>query len=244
MAMRRVASCLISALLIALPGICVSNPAASDSAPPFLEILERNGSRWIATGTVATDDQTIRMAIIEDIGSGSAVSIRQGSRIFDGVRVEEVHRDFVTLLVDGKRVNLRLGSGIGQFAKSKPAATPVIGLERTSPSRFGVSYDDFRSMLGAVPLYSGENSILRVRGSGDDSLLQIKAVQPSGLLDRLGLEAGDVIVAMQGEAIDGFAHAEAVLNAVRPGSTLLLVYRRAESVRQLSIEVTREDANR
>ena len=44
-----------------------------------------------------------------------------------------------------------------------------------------------------------------------------------------------------GIATGGLAPAEPVLNAVRPGTTLLVVYRRAQSVRQLSIEVRRQD---
>jgi S1-C subfamily serine protease len=104
-----------------------------------------------------------------------------------------------------------------------------------------VSYKDFRAMLVAISTSSSGNVVGRVRSSNNDSLLQIKAVQPSGVLDRLGLEAGDVVIALQGEAIGGLAQAESVLNAVRPGTTLLVVYRRAESVRQLSIEVRRQD---
>ncbi len=194
--------------------------------------------RWRATGTVSTDDGIVRMAIIEDIDTDAAVSIRQGSWISDDVRIEDVSRDSITFLVDGKRVNLRVGSGTTRAGTTESAIVPAIEIEQMSPSRFGVSYDDFRNMLSAASLYSSKDSIVRVRNSNNDGLLQIKAVHPSGVLDRLGLEAGDVIIAMQGEAIEGLMHADDVLNEVRPGSTLLVVFHRAGAIRQLSIEVT------
>ena len=69
-------------------------------------------------------------------------------------------------------------------------------------------------------------------------MLQVRAVPQSGVLDRLGLEAGDMIIAMQGEGIFGFLHAKDVLNEVRPGSTLLVAYSRDGVIRQLSIVIT------
>jgi hypothetical protein len=232
---------LLGALLMGMSTVCVANQVTSVVTPPSLNVLDVGDGRWRVTGTVSAGDPSTRMAVIEETDSGAAVLIRPGSRIFDGVRVEDVQRDFVALLVDGRSVHLRVSTGTGRGGGAQPAAFPLIALERMSPSEFGVSYEDFRAMLVAVSTSSSGNVVGRVRSSNNDSLLQIKAVQPSGVLDRLGLEAGDVVIAMQGEAIGGLAHAESVLNAVRPGTTLLVVYRRAESVRQLSIEVRRQD---
>ncbi len=243
MSIRGIVYWLTCAMVSAMPGICAANEAGSNATLPFVEILEVGDNRWRATGTVSTEDQIVRVAIIEDIDTGAAVLIRQGSWILDGVRVEDMSRDSVTFFFDGKRVNLRVGSGTSRAGATESAVVPTIEIEQMGPSRFGVSYDNFRNMLSAVSMYSSKDSIVGVRNSNNDRLLQIKAVHPSGVLDRLGLDAGDVIIAMQGEAIEGLTHAQDVLNEVQPGSTLLVVYRRAGAIRQLSIKVTPEDNN-
>jgi hypothetical protein len=228
----------ICALASAMPGNCAANEAGSNKAFPLVEVLEVGDRRWRATGTVSTDDRIVQMAIIEDIDTGAAVPIRQGGWISDDVRVVDVSRDSVTFSVGGKSVILRVGSGTSHAGVTESAVVPTIEIEQVSPSLFGISYNDFRNMLSADSLYSSKDSIVRVRNSNNDGLLQIKAVHQSGVLNRLGLEAGDVIIAMQGEAIEDHLYAKDVLNEIRPGSTLLVVYHRAGAIRQLSIEVT------
>lgn len=244
MSIRSFVFWLVCAPVSAMAEINAANQVGSDAALSFVEILEVGDNRWRATGTVSTEDQIVRIAIIEDIDTGAAVLIRQGSSILGDVQVENVRRDSVTFFVDGKRVNLRLGSGTSRAIAKKSTVAPVIEIEKISSTRFGVNYDNFRTMLSAASMYSSKDSIVRVRNSDFERLLQIKTVHPSGVLDRLGLEAGDVIIAMQGEAIDGPMHAKEVLNEVQPGSTLWVVYRRAGAIRQLSIEVEPEDGKR
>ena len=228
-------------LVCAMPGVFAAGQTKSNAALEFVDVLEMGDSRWRATGTVSAEDQNIWMAIIEDFDTGAAVLVRKGSWIFDGVKVEDVSRDSVTFFVGGKRVGVRVSPGSSGGGAAEAVILLAIEIEQKTPSRFRMSYGTFRNMLGAASLSSSKDSFVGVRNSDNESLLQIKNVHPSGMLDRLGLEAGDVIIAMQGEAIEGLAHAEDVLNEIQPGSTLLVAYGRAGAIRQLSVEITNEN---
>jgi hypothetical protein len=232
---------LVLPLVSAMPGVSAAGQTESGAALEFVEVLEVGDSRWRATGTVSADDQNIWLAIIEDFDTGAAVLVRKGSWIFDGVKVEDVSRDSVTFFVDGKRMAVRVSPGSSGGGAAEAVILPAIEIEQKTPSRFRMSYGTFRNMLGAASLSSSKDSFVGVRNSDNESLLQIKNVHPSGTLDRLGLEAGDVIIAMQGEAIEGLAHAEDVLNEIQPGSTLLVAYGRAGAIWQLSVEITNEN---
>lgn len=225
-------------LMVALPAPSPAEPPMPNASPAYMDVLHAEGSAWQATGTIRVEGQSVRLAIIEDVQSGSAVTVREGSRVFDGVRVEAVHREFVALRVDGEPVRLRVGWGGAAPVRRSGSALPAVALERKGPARFAVGYHDYRSLLDAVSGYADGNVIRGVRRPGGDHLLELRTVPAASILDRLGLEAGDVILAMQGEAVSGLAHADAVLQAINPGSTLHVVYERAASIRQLSIEVT------
>ena len=121
-----------------------------DAGPTYMDVIHAEGSRWRATGTIRAEGENVRLAVIEDVESGSAVTVREGSRVFDGVRVEAVHRDFVALRVDGEPVRLRVAWGATAPGRRSRTPMPLFALERKGPARFAVGYHDYRSILDAV----------------------------------------------------------------------------------------------
>lgn len=238
---RKIALCLIFVFSSFLPAIPAVAETLSTADLSSVEILDADGRRWRATGTVRSADESVQLAVIEDTDTGATARIRQGTWIFDEFQVEEVTRNWITFLWHGKKINLRVGSGANRAGLTQTSVMPSIEIKQLGPNRFGLSYGDFRSILTAVSALWRKDFTLRVRAANDEGLPQLKSVHLSELLDQLGLAIGDKIIAMQGKVINGFLHAEGVLNEVQPASTVLVVYNRGGDIRQMSIEVGPKD---
>ena len=186
----------------------------------------------------------MHIVVIEDEVSGRSKIARPGQAVLDGVRVLEVSSRGLLLEVDGKPLWLELGAGVASVGGRSEA--PV---ERRAR---GKVVDEGLPMPGWVRLTLREyrqsavvlrNSVLagdiRIRASEQGGMgAEVVNAPRDGVLERLGLQPGDVVVAINGRPATDRRMVVRMLDVAQPSQVLPFAYHRGLAVRQGVVEIT------
>ncbi|MFZ2236324.1 MAG: type II secretion system protein N [Dokdonella sp.] len=195
-------------------------------------------------GTVAERDPTTGVAVIGDGQNERAY--RVGDEIDTGVSLVEVHTDHVVISRDGTRESLilpREAAGAVQpgpifdlSAANTSARKPATANSATTSASTPVPYTPPQLANGAV---DWEKSLEQVRNNPaqftqlaapviqDGKLLgmRVRGLDPA-TMTKLGLEAGDLVTAVNGIAIDSPKRAAEILASVQNAASVRVTVQR------------------
>jgi general secretion pathway protein C len=213
-------------------------PAPAPAAPPP---PTGPAQRLTLQGVFLSDDPARTRAYIaaED---GSQGVYRVGEPLPGGARLVEIHAGFVVTLRGGARQTLRLdretvAAVAAPTVRSAAAATRPVIVDNRANRRIARDLGDWQQRLRAQP--EALLGLLAVTPVTDGSGMKGFRLQPgaeAGLLRRLGLSPGDVVVNVNGtpldslergiEALQGLATARDItLEVARGGKALVFQYR-------------------
>lgn len=147
-------------------------------------------------GVFATDGRLPAVAIIRAENRGD-LPFGTGDAVLPGVTLEQVWPDHVVLSRGGAREKLFLEQ------KGTPVATPQgkavhLNVRREGKGHFGISRGELNQVLSDPALLAGAGRIKAIPGQG----VRVEAAVPGSLLNRLGLQGGDIIHRINDKSVE------------------------------------------
>jgi general secretion pathway protein C len=231
-----------------VPPATVATPAVAAQAPldTYAVIAARDLFNPVATAAADTSTEGLRLrgvgfhggiahAIIDDDATGRQELYRVGDAL-RSARVAAIAWDQVTMRGPAGEITLELATDADGDAGDEPpvamaAAAPAATIRQTGADAFIV---DRRELAGAVDNMSGLLTQLRAVAEVEDGrpagfrLFQIK---DDSIFHRLGLENGDVVQRVNG-------------NAVGDPSTLLAFLQRLRTEPRVALDIVRGGSSR
>jgi len=205
-------------------GIATADPAAQD--PDHAPL---SSSNLMLAGTIATQDPKHGVAIISDGGPSKVYAI--GDNV-NGATLHSVYLDHVildragileTLVLPRLQLNARSSARMGRVQPQAPTAVQNIrrmveqdpGLldqvMRTVPS-----YDNVAGKLRGFRAYPGKNR---------------------AIFGKLGLKPGDLVTAINGQALDDPQHSQDVFNTIQSSDRATVTVERAGQKQEITLNI-------
>lgn len=187
----------------------------------------------VLRGTIAASDPRQGTAFIAD-AQGRDARYRVGDRLPGGAQLDAVYAGRVLLLNNGQRETLSLrgmsGSAMTERRPVSPSPTPAASPDGgflSGPLAMGAPDFETQRALRApdLQLLAEQANILPALENGRVIGVRVTVPDPA-LLDRVGLQADDIITSVNGIALDDPALAPALQNQLRAGGLLTLTVRR------------------
>lgn len=168
--------------------------------PAEEEVLEATQLPLTLLGTAAAEIPELSWAAIEDRDSQQTLVLRIGDGVRNQAQVRRIERKRIVLEERGTLRELALAepedlvttSSLPVAARSRPRGP------RVTPPRTGVPTDGLRS---PAQLFS-EARILPKYEAGEMVGVQVSAIKPGSLFEKMGIQDGDTITALNGIRID------------------------------------------
>ncbi|WP_380019598.1 type II secretion system protein N [Dokdonella ginsengisoli] len=186
----------------------------------------------ILRGTVAQSDPQSGLAVVAG-ADGSERAFRVGEEVVPGVRLAAVHPDRIVLSRGGAEETLRLPRErnlapadivrpapatassrtprpAGSAARTAPAAAPGVQAVKVTDdaqqalARLRQNPDELMKRVPVVPVLDGG----RLTG------VRVAPGADTALLGQFGLRSGDVVTAVDGQAVDSFARGQQILSSL------------------------------
>lgn len=216
-------------------------PREAATAKPAIDIeaLKPTELKLKLWGTVTGEDGMTR-AVIEDQTKRRQAFYRTGEEV-SGAQVKLILREKVILVVNGENQILEIEKPSGTARPAPVVRAP--GASRTQQTRAAAPAAPQRrrtirlklARLGSLSEDPEEwtNYATTTPYQGDDSSgLLLNRITPSSPLRRLGIRNGDVVLALNGEAVDGLGDIMETLVAASAGEELNLRIKRRGRERQ------------
>jgi type II secretory pathway component PulC len=160
----------------------------------------------------------------------SPQTYRAGGLLANGVRIEEVHADYVILSREGQSTRLYVEGHAPPGYEPLATAAGLIHVGGTSPRAVAVAdtTEALTDVIRVSPLFDGPT----FKG------LQVYGNERSDAFARLGLEPGDVIHSIDGEPVRDPASAIASLRHLTEGHAVMVEVERAGQLKALSLDGT------
>lgn len=150
------------------------------------------------------------------VSPASPQTYRAGAILANGARIEEIYADHVVLARDGQRASLYVdGHAPADSPPSNSALAMVGGANRPAPA-LPSSTDELTDYIRVAPVYQGDAI----------HALEVYSTQSSNVFTTLGLEPGDRITDIDGEAVTDSAAALASLRRLTQGAALQVTLER------------------
>jgi general secretion pathway protein C len=175
-------------------------------------------------GTAVGSNVARNVAIIEVQAAGNQTACREGDRLGQ-MRIEKIGAGYVVIQTGSGEIKLTMGSGGG-----------VSGLPSTSQA----AHIDRQDVAAAVSDYARLAQEIRVRPrfeSGRPSGFLIYNIAPDSIFERMGLENGDVISAVNGRPFETTMPVAEFYTALSEGGVLALAVMRAETKQTLHLAI-------
>jgi len=164
-----------------------------------------------------------------DIGvdARSPQTYRAGAILANDARLEEIYPDYVVLAREALRTRLYLlGHASPPGAQPLAASLLTVGGTPPVPPAVADSRDSLTEVVRIAPLFDGD----RVRA------LELYPSAHSDLFERLGLEPGDRVIAIDGAALKGSRDAIEELRRLTAGASLTVTIERGGRQQILSLD--------
>lgn len=205
----------------------------------------------ILRGTVADSDPKAGFAVIGG-SDGNERTFRVGEEVVPGVRLAAVHPDRVVLSRGGSEETLRLprdrnlaptdivrpapatsrspraGSAVAARAASTPSAAQTVKLPAEAQqtlARLRQNPDELMKRVQIAPVLDGG----RLTG------VRVAAGADAALLGQFGLRPGDVVTAVNGQAVDSFVRGQQILAGLANASSARVTVLRDGKPVELSV---------
>ncbi len=218
-------------------------PVAADPLE-VQHVLELGGERWRVAGTVTSSITGVELVIFEEEATRRSKIARPDDPPFQGVTILAVSSGKVLLEVEGRAVELTISRGSGTrpgiFAALDSSASEVTEIKPQAPLAF------VRVRLTVAELQESARVLRRALQSGGIGLghneqgifgVVINESPPGGIIKRLGLQPGDVVVAVDGMPATSEETALSLLDATEPDQNIPYAFRRGEQVGQGVVEI-------
>jgi len=203
--------------------------------------------RWHAVGTMSSSVTGANIVILEEEASGQSKIAHAGSMPMKGVKILSVSPGDVLLEVHGRPLRLAVTRGAEPVPQSfsEPAETNTPPDTAAPPGITGsrhvrLTLDEFHEtasllrrafLAGDLGLGKSEHGVYGIL---------IGNLPPDGITERLGLQKGDVVVAIDGVPTANEGAALDLLDAAAPGQILPFAFRRGRQVGQGIVEIESE----
>lgn len=179
-------------------------------------------------GVFASRADAPGMAIVNS-GDRDATA-RVGSEIVPGVVLEAVHPQYVMLRRNGslERVNLE-----------EPQRTAVAPAPRAPPGRAPPGRAAQQSSPAPQPGIETPAPAPAQSAPGASQGLMIQSVPPGSLLERIGLQPGDVVRTVNGEGVSSEADVARILQSLGPQATLTAEVQRGNATIPIAVNPLR-----
>lgn len=181
-------------------------------------------------GTIAASDPQQGSAFIAD-AQGREARYRVGDALPGGARLAAVYPGRVLIDHAGRRETLSLRGAAGATpadgARPAAAASSPDGGFLSGPLAFGApDFETLRAQRAPdLERLAEQANVLPVLENGRMIGVRVSAIDPA-LLDRVGLEADDVVLAVNGMSLDNPTALPALQNQLRAGGLITLTVRR------------------
>jgi general secretion pathway protein C len=204
-------------------GTAVADPTTQDPNNAPL-----SSANLVLAGTIATDDPKKGIAIISDGGPSKVFSVGQG---VNGASLYSVYLDHVILDRGGTLETLKLPRLIaasqsmprrGGGPINNPAVDNIRRMVQQDPGildqvmRTVPSYDNAAGKLRGFRAYPGRNRTI---------------------FSKLGLKPGDLVTAINGQALDDPQHSQEVLNTIQSSASVSITVERGGQKQDISVNV-------
>jgi general secretion pathway protein C len=209
-----------------------ANVAASAPAGENLEETELPLKLW---GTIASDNDELAWASIEEIGTQTSSAFRVGDQI-QNATVVGIERQRVVLLENGNRRALSLDDA-EPSTEPAPKVAASDSRSRARPSRRTSSAaarksirdrtrqlsedrrefeqrQEKREASDPAALYSQARILPRVDEDGQVAGLEISAIQEGSVFEQAGIEDGEVIIEIDGVPISNIGKSSQIMSAL------------------------------
>ena len=204
------------------------------------EDLEATQLPLTLLGTAAADPPELSWAAIEDRESQQTLTLRIGDSVRNQAQVRRIER---------KRIVLEENGTLRELALEEPADLPTTPPPRPAvraarlPSRRAVSPPLPELASGAdegarspARLFS-EARILPKYDAGQMVGVQVSAIKPGSLFEKMGIEDGDVITELNGMRIDSPEQSAKILLELTRSESFTIQVNGASGTRTLSAEL-------
>jgi general secretion pathway protein C len=180
------------------------------SAEP-VEDIEPTGLPLTLLGTAAAENPKLAWAAIEDLDKRETLVVGIGDRVADKAQIERIERRRVVLLENGSPRELTLGPDDEERAKprntararpSRNRASRRAARERAREERAAVGRREPSDALRDPANIFSQARILPKWEDGEMLGVELAAIKSGSLLEEAGFQNGDVILEMNGIAVD------------------------------------------
>ena len=204
------------------------------AAPPaFATAASMSGLRL--KGVVAPDEGPLASAIFST-GTGKDIAVFVDREIAPGVKLVEVKPDHVIVSRSGVNERIDLEAARSAVAKSGPGGRVQgfrVNVARTNNNNYAFS----RKELDDALRDPNQLSYLGVIGMPPGGGVRLEAAPAGSLANKLGLQAGDVIRKVNGQAVAGSGDLARLYQQFATTSTISAEIQRGSQLLQLSYAI-------
>ena len=167
-------------------------------------------------GTVASSDPSISWAAVEDLDERKHLSVKIGDILKQEAKVERIERRRIVLSNRGKKEELTLDESQQVASRRPPARRPPTRsasrstrsqnlsdrVKRLSENRFAISQDDVEKIRRSPSAFLTGGLLTPKYEEGQMVGMEVKSVKPGSWYEKLGIQDGEVIQAVNGVPID------------------------------------------
>ena len=207
-------------------------------------MLELDGERWRVAGTLTSSITGAELVIFEEEVTRRSKIARPDEPPFQGVTILAVLSDKVLLEVEGRAVELTISRGAEVPLETQAASeSPDSEVAETKPK---VPLKFARVRLTVTELQETARVLRRAFQSGDIGLghneegiygVVFNKIPSSEVVERLGLQPGDVVVAVDGMPAASEETALSLLDTAAADRDIPYAFRRGKEVGQGVVEV-------
>jgi len=207
--------------------------AAVDSGPQDPANAPQSTANLVLAGTIATQDPKHGVAIISDGGPAKVYSV--GDNI-GGATLHSVYLDHVILDRGGALETLLLPRLLGPGMR----APPVVRRSGGGDPRTVAAVENIRRMVQQDPGILDQ--VMRVVPSYDSAAGKLRGFRAypgrnRQIFSRLGLKAGDLVTAINGNVLDDPQHSQDVFNTIQTSDHATVTIERGGQKQEITLNI-------
>lgn len=173
-------------------------------------------------GVIVVSDEFKSVASVEDKGSNQVIAVRKNESITSGTRVEKIELDRLIFINEsaGRREFIELPKDqILATRKSSPAPSKSGIQANATGDRFAIARDEVDKTLANLNEVLTQARCVPNFEAGRPGGYRCFQIVPGSIYDKLGMKDNDVILAINGEAINDPSKAFTMLTGLKNAET-------------------------